>query len=83
MYIYIYIHTFILYIYILHIHIYICLNTYSRTHTYRPTQSIISVPLQVNRFKKIILLIVQYKYSKSCSEDCIQNPVPKIVFSRI
>ena len=33
----------------------------------RPTQSIMYFPLQVNRFKKIILLIVQYKYSKSCS----------------
>ena len=35
--------------------------------TYRPTQSIMYVPLQVNRFKKIILLIVRYKYLKSCS----------------
>ena len=34
----------------------------------RPTQSVICVPLQVNRFQKSILLIVQYKYSKSCSE---------------
>jgi len=33
----------------------------------RPTQSIMYVPLQVNRSKKIILLIVQYKYLKSCS----------------
>jgi len=33
----------------------------------RPTQSIMYVPLQVNRFKKIILLIVRYKYLKSCS----------------
>jgi len=33
----------------------------------RPTQSIMYVPLQVKRFKKIILLIVQYKYLKSCS----------------
>ena len=32
-----------------------------------PTQSIMYVPLQANRFKKIILLIVQYKYLKSCS----------------
>ena len=40
-------------------------------HTYRPTQSIIYVPLQVNRFKKIILLIVQYNHSKFCPEDCI------------
>ena len=36
---------------------------------HRPTQSIIWVPLQVNRFQKIIVLIVQYKYLKSCSED--------------
>jgi len=33
----------------------------------RLTQSIMYVPLQVNRFKKIILLIVQYQYLKSCS----------------
>jgi len=38
---------------------------------HRPTQSIIWVPLQVNRFQKIIVLIVQYKYSKSCSGDLI------------
>ena len=37
----------------------------------RPTQSIIYVPLQVNRFQKSILLIVQYKYLKSCSGDVI------------
>jgi len=35
----------------------------------RPTQSMIYVPLQVNRFEKFILLIVQYN---------IWNPVPKI-----
>jgi len=35
------------------------------------TQSIIYVPLQVIRFHQSILLIVQYKYSKSCSEDFI------------
>ena len=35
--------------------------------THRPTQSMMYVPLQVNRFKKIILLNVQYKYLKSCS----------------
>jgi len=35
----------------------------------RPTQSIMYVPLQVNRFQKSILLIVQYKYVKKCSED--------------
>ena len=33
----------------------------------RPTQSIMYVPIQINRFKKTILLIVQYKYLKSCS----------------
>jgi len=42
-----------------------------RVHMYHPTQSIIYVPLQVNRFHKIILLIVQYKYLKSFSEDFI------------
>ena len=31
------------------------------------TQSIMYVPLQVNRFQNSILLIVQYKYLKSCS----------------
>jgi len=35
----------------------------------RPTQSIMYVPLLVNRFGKIIFVIVQYKYLKSCSED--------------
>jgi len=35
------------------------------------TQSIMYVPLQVIRFHKSILLIVQYKYLKSCSEDFI------------
>ena len=35
----------------------------------RPTQSIMYVPLQVNRFQKSILVIVQYKYLKSCSGD--------------
>jgi len=37
----------------------------------RTTQSIIYVPLQVIRFHKSIVLIVQYKYLKSCSEDLI------------
>jgi len=36
-----------------------------------PTQSIIYVPLQVNRFQKSILLIVQYKDLKSRSGDFI------------
>jgi len=35
----------------------------------RPTQSIMYVPLQVNRSQKCVLLIVQYKYIKSCSGD--------------
>jgi len=35
----------------------------------RPTQSIMYVPLQVNTSQKCILLIVQYKYIKSCSRD--------------
>jgi len=35
----------------------------------RPTQSIMYVSLQVNRSQKCILLIVQYKYIKSCSGD--------------
>ena len=36
---------------------------------YRPTQSIMYVPLQVNRSQKCTLLIVQDKYIKSCSGD--------------
>ena len=36
---------------------------------HRPTQSMIYVHFLVNRFEKSILLIVQYKYSKSCAED--------------
>ena len=40
----------------------------------RPTQTIIHVPLLVNRFQKSILLIVQYKDLKSCSENLfLQN----------
>ena len=40
----------------------------------RPTQSLMYVPLLVNRFQKIILRIVQYKYLKSCSGDfTLQN----------
>ena len=37
----------------------------------RLNQLIIFVPLQVNRFQESILLIVQYKCLKSCSEDLI------------
>jgi len=36
-----------------------------------PTQTIIYVPLMVNRFQKSILLIVQYNFLKSCSRDFI------------
>jgi len=36
-----------------------------------PTRSIMYVPLQVNRFEKSILLIVEYKYLKSCSGDFV------------
>ena len=61
MYIYIYIHMY-MYIYILRIFVYAYIYI-------RPTQSIIYVPLQVNRFQKSISLIVQYKYLKSCSGD--------------
>ena len=47
--------------------IYVCMDAmYIHIH---PTQFIIYVPLQVIRFHKSILLIVQYKYLKSCSED--------------
>jgi len=35
----------------------------------RPTQSVMYVPLQVNRSEENILLIVQYRYLKSCSGD--------------
>jgi len=35
----------------------------------RPTQSVMYVPVQVNRFVESILLIVQYRYLKSCSGD--------------
>ena len=40
-------------------------------YAYCPTQSIMYVPLQVDIFQKSTLLIVQYKYSKSCSGDFI------------
>ena len=35
----------------------------------RPTQSVMYVPLQVNRFAESVLLIVQYRYLKPCSGD--------------
>jgi len=41
----------------------------------RPTQSIMYIAFQVNRFHKSILLIVQYKSVKSFYEDFIlKNP---------
>ena len=49
----------------------ICFYIYIYIYTYRPTQSIMYVPLQVNRFQKRILLIVLYKYLKPCSRDFI------------
>jgi len=55
-YIYMYIYAYI-YAYI-YTRIYICI---------RPTQWIMYVPSQVNTSQKCILLIVQYKYIKSCS----------------
>jgi len=36
---------------------------------HRPTQSVMYVPLHVNRFADSVLLIVQYRYLKSCSGD--------------
>jgi len=54
--------------------VHVCIHICKSTHLYsynRPAQSIIHVPLQVNRFQKSILLIVQYKYLKSCSGDFI------------
>jgi len=42
---------------------------------HRPSQSIMYIPFQVNRFQKNISLIVQYKYSKSCSKEFfLKNP---------
>jgi len=57
------------------IYIYICICIL-------PTQSIMYVPLQVNRSQKCILLIVQYKYIKSCSRDLYSpesDPPHKII----
>ena len=42
---------------------------YSPSRTYRPTQSVMYVPLQVYKFVESILLIVQYRYLKSCPGD--------------
>jgi len=40
-----------------------------RSWRYRPTQSVMYAPLKVNIFHESILLIIQYKYLKSCSGD--------------
>ena len=74
MYICIHVYTYIYMCTYIYIYVYIYIYMYMYIHIYHPTQSIIYVPLQVNRFRKSILLVVQYKYLKSCSE---------IVFSRI
>jgi len=42
-------------------------NGYFKLGRVRPTQSIMYVPLQVNRFWESVLLMVQYKDLKSCS----------------
>ena len=48
-----------------------CLNVGLFCSTIRPTQSIVYVPLPLNRFQKSILLIVPYTYLISCSGDFI------------
>jgi len=55
---------------------------WSTTGSNRPTQSTMYVPLQVNRFGKSILLIVQYKYLKSSSgifNSSKSDPLHKIM----
>ena len=44
-------------------------NVFTYTFYIRPTQSVMYVPLQVNRFAESVLLIVQYRFLKSCSGD--------------
>ena len=65
-------HTYIcahIHVYIfMYVHIYIYISIFICMYI-RPTQSIMYVPLQVNRSPKCISLIVQYKCIKSCSED--------------
>ena len=80
-YIYIYIHVCVyMYVYTYTMiticirHVYMCIYTQTYTCIHiciRPTQSIIYVPLLVNRFQKTILLIVQYTFLKSCSTNFI------------
>jgi len=69
-YIYIYIYTYIHEYTYISIYIYIYIYMYMYVYI-RPTQSVIHVQLLVNGFQKSILLILQYKYFKSCSEDFI------------
>jgi len=62
-------------------HYYILFIEYSNVQI-RPTQSIMYVPVQVNRSQKCILLIVQYKYLKSCSGNFLfseSDPPHKIM----
>ena len=85
-YIYVYVYTYICIHICIYIYIYIYVHTHTQIYTlihltFLPTQSIISVPLQVNRFQKSILLIVQNKhlnpvrwfYSPAC------NPTHRIM----
>ena len=53
---------------LIYIHVYIHIHLHIHI---RSTQSMIYVHLLANRFHKSILLITQYKYWKSCSEDFI------------
>ena len=60
----------------LQVSIHVCQSPSDKYHgiyvtAYRPTQSMIYVHERVNRFQKSILLIVHYKYLKSCSENLI------------
>ena len=66
-----------------YVYIYICEHIYICMHRHiRPTQSVMYVPLQLNSFHESVLLIVQYKYLKSCSGDFYSpasDPPHKIV----
>jgi len=56
----------------INIRICIYIHKYVSIYMYiRPTQSMIYDHLLVNTFQKIVLLIVRYKYLKSCSDDSI------------
>ena len=48
-----------------------------KSHKSRPTQSMIYVPLLVNRLQKSVELIIQYQILKPCSgEFILQNLIP-------